>query len=97
MEFRFLRNEYLGDKTILYCRIEREGEIWDPPSWLDAAKTIPNPNYDKTTFYGDKCIEPELNRDDKSAFRGYTMELTVEEKVRNSFNSSLLAPTYILN
>ncbi|GMH89252.1 hypothetical protein TL16_g11400 [Triparma laevis f. inornata] len=80
MEFRFLRNEYLGDKTILYCRIEREGEIWDPPSWLDAAKTIPNPDYDKTTFYGDKCIEPELNRDDKSAFRGYTMELTVEEK-----------------
>ena len=30
-------------------------------------------------WYGDTCSAPDLNRDDKSAFRGYTLELVVEE------------------
>ena len=86
MEFRFLRNEN-GDGTssgdpwkngkngengdVLHCRIERFGEEWIP-------KTT-DPDYRKDEVIRD-CIVPTLSRDSKSAFRGYTIELEIQER-----------------
>ena len=71
-EFRFLRNKFKGDETVLYCRLERAGEQWFPSS--------SSPDYSKWEASKEECIAPTLPRDAKSAFRGYTMELTVEER-----------------
>lgn len=50
------------------------------PDEFDDNDCILNPLYKKMgVWYGDTCSAPDLNRDDKSAFRGYTLELVVEE------------------
>lgn len=67
-----------------YCY--REGGEWKGyhgvvpiASFAREEECIPNLDFSKYAAYGDTCLAPELNRDDKSAFRGYTLELTVEE------------------
>ena len=61
----------MGDKRILHCRINRFGEEWVP--------TEDSPDFTKYDV-AEMCTPPVLPRDGKSVFRGYTMELEIEER-----------------
>jgi tetratricopeptide (TPR) repeat protein len=84
-EFRILRNAYKDDKAVLHCRIERIGEEWKPPTFIyKNGRRYQNPEFDKffdpnlSSEYG--CTKPDYDRNSMSVFRGYTLELEVEER-----------------
>jgi len=73
-EFRFLRNKFPGDDTVLYCRIGRKNEKWleeDGKEWRQGD------SYDKTKR--GNCEQKMVGRSKLPAFRGYTLTLHVQE------------------